>query len=441
MSQLQELLGCDFVCDQCGREHKNGLLKVCFAADALASLPSLCQEYGGQRVCVISDTRTREVVGKQVVELLAAAGCCVVELHVPDPAPDHVPVCDDVTHDALAPQLPEADIYVAAGSGVVSDLTKWLTGDIDKPYICVPTAASMNGYASANVAPTLKGVKSLVRGNGPIAIVGTPGILANAPKVMTAAGLGDVLAKPVSSSDWRLNRLVFDEYYCPFCAGTIDDIEPIYMDNPEAIGAGDEPGITALFEALTLTGISMTIAGTSSPASGGEHLISHTLDMMSSVDGIPHDFHGRQVGVSTILGAALYEELMALENPAFAVPESTFDPEFWGFLAPSVEEYHTKKRARCEAAVAAFRERPGLWDQVRATLSPELRSAARIKECLRRAGAAHRYTDLGIDRDRYLAAFHHAHEIRERFTVIDLARIVGILPSRAEELVDRWLSE
>jgi glycerol-1-phosphate dehydrogenase [NAD(P)+] len=213
------------------------------------------------------------------------------------------------------------------------------------------------------------------------------------------------------------------------------------MDNPEAIGAGDEPGITALFEALTLTGISMTIAGTSSPASGGEHLISHTLDMMSSVDGIPHDFHGRQVGVSTILGAALYEELMALENPAFAVPESTFDPEFWGFLAPSVEEYHTKKRARCEAAVAAFRERPGLWDQVRATLSPELRSAARIKECLRRAGAAHRYTDLGIDRDRYLAAFHHAHEIRERFTVIDLARIVGILPSRAEELVDRWLSE
>jgi glycerol-1-phosphate dehydrogenase [NAD(P)+] len=278
-----------------------------------------------------------------------------------------------------------------------------------------------------------------VRGDGPCAIVGTPGILANAPREMTAAGLGDVLAKPVSSSDWQLNRLVFDEYYCPLCAGTIDEIEPIYMDNPEAIGRGDEAGITALFEALTLTGISMTMAGTSSPASGGEHLISHTLDMMSSVDGIPHDFHGRQVGVSTILGAAIYQELIALETPTFTVPESTTDPAFWGFLTPPVEEQHIKKRARSEAAAAEFRKRPGLWDEVRETLAGHLRSPERLKDCLRRAGAAHRYSDLGIDRARYLAAFHHAHEIRERFTVIDLGRITGILPGRAEELVDRWI--
>ena len=441
MSQLNDLLGCDFLCKECGRQHKNGLLKVHFDADALATLPALCREFGGSKVCVISDVRTRQVVGAQVVDLLAAAGCQVSELTLPDPAPEHVPVCDDVTHDALAPRLPRADVYVAAGSGVVSDLTKWLTGDIDKPYVCVPTAASMNGYASANVAPTLKGVKSLVRGNGPVAIVGTPAILANAPKAMTAAGLGDVLAKPVSSADWQLNRLVFDEYYCPFCAGTIDDIEPIYMDNPEAIGRGDEPGITALFEALTLTGISMTIAGTSSPASGGEHLISHTLDMMASVDGVAHDFHGRQVGVSTILGAALYEEIIAIESPAFAVPESTFDPAFWGYLAPAVAEYHAKKRARVESAIAEFRKRPGLWDEMRSILAPKLRSAARIKDCLRRAGAAHRYGDLGIDRARYLTALRHAHEIRERFTVLDLARIVGVLPARAEELVDRWLAE
>ena len=441
MSQLQDLLGCDFTCERCGRQHQNALHEVRFGADALASIPDLCKRFGGEDVCVIADSRTRDVVGLEVMDLLVAAGCQAAEFVIPDPSPGHVPVCDDVTHDALAPRLPKADIYVAAGSGVVSDLTKWWTGDLGKPYICVATAASMNGYASANVAPTLQGVKSLVRGNGPLAIVGTPAILANAPKIMTAAGLGDVMAKPVSASDWRLNHLVFGEYYCPFCAGTIDEIEAIYMDNPEAIGQGDEPGITALFEALILTGISMTMAGTSSPASGGEHLVSHTLDMMSSVDGVPHDFHGRQVGVSTILGAALYQELMALENPTFTVPESPSDPAFWGFLAPSVEEHHEKKRVRTAAAVAEFQARPELWNQVRATLTPQLRSPERLKDCLRRAGAAHRYCDLGIDRARYLAAFHHAHEVRERFTVLDLARITGILPARAEELVDRWLSE
>lgn len=441
MSLLQNLLGKDFVCDQCGKRHVVKLQEVRFGAGALAEMPELCQRFGGKRVGLIHDCRTRDIAGAEVAELLAKAGCEVAELLVPDPAPDHVPVCDDLTHDNLAAKLPEADIYVAVGSGVINDLTKWLAGDAEKPYISVATAASMNGYASANVAPTLKGVKSLVRGAEPVAIVSVPSLLAAAPAKMTAAGLGDVLAKPVSSADWQLNRLVFDEYYCPFCAGTIDEIEPIYMDHPEAIGSGGETGIGALFEALILTGISMTMAGTSSPASGGEHLVSHTLDMMSSVDGVPHDFHGRQVGVSTILGAALYEELIGLENPAFAVPDSPSDPAFWGFLAPSVESYHEKKRARVAAAVAEFRRRPGLWDEVRATLAPQLRSAARIKDCLRRAGAAHRYADLGIGRDRYLAALLHAHEIRERFTVLDLARMAGILPARAEELVDRWLAD
>jgi len=94
--------------------------------------------------------------------------------------------------------------------------------------VALATAASMNGYASDNVAPTLKGVKSLVHGVGPVAIASSPAILAGAPAEMTAAGLGDVLAKSVSTLDWKLNRLLFGEYYCPLCAGLVDDIEPIY---------------------------------------------------------------------------------------------------------------------------------------------------------------------------------------------------------------------
>ena len=61
----------------------------------------------------------------------------------------------------------------------------------------------------------------------------------------------------------------------------------------------------------------MTLQGSSLPASGGEHLVSHTLDMMSHVDGVPHDLHGRQVGVSTILVAAMYERALAIETPIF----------------------------------------------------------------------------------------------------------------------------
>ena len=83
----------------------------------------------------------------------------------------------------------------------------------------------------------------------------------------------------------------------------MEEIEPLYTNRPEDVRDRKPEALEALFHGLLLTGAAMTMAETSSPASGGEHLISHTLDMMSFIDGKPHDLHGRQVGVGTILTA------------------------------------------------------------------------------------------------------------------------------------------
>ena len=58
---------------------------------------------------------------------------------------------------------------------------------------------------------------------------------------MTASGLGDLLAKSVSSTDWRLNHLLFGDYYCARSVGLIDEIEPLYLNNPRGVKGG-EPG-------------------------------------------------------------------------------------------------------------------------------------------------------------------------------------------------------
>src|SRR5450759_2680574 len=55
-----------------------------------------------------------------------------------------------------------------------------------------------------------------------------PSVIQQAPYELTAAGFGDVLAKPVSMTDWKLNQLLFAEYYCPFCAHLIRELEPAY---------------------------------------------------------------------------------------------------------------------------------------------------------------------------------------------------------------------
>ena len=78
------------------------------------------------------------------------------------------------------------------------------------------------------------------------------------------------------------------------------------------------------------------------------------------------------------------------------------------------------------------------WDRLREEVKPFLRPPDQIRNCLKRAGAAFRAEDIGCSRERLLCAVLHAHEIRSRFTVIDLARLVGVLPQAAEEIVEEW---
>jgi glycerol-1-phosphate dehydrogenase [NAD(P)+] len=379
------------------------------------------------------------VAGAAVLQAFASQAGDSTEIIIPDPPTGGDPVCDDVTLEALRPHIPAKGLLVAVGSGVVNDLVKWLAADAGRPYVVVPTAASMNGYTSANIAPMVKGVKCLLPGREAVAVVTTPQILQGAPPEMTAAGLGDVLAKPVSTADWMLNRILFNEYYCPVCADLIRDIEPVYMAAPEQIAARTTAGIEALFEAIVLTGFSMTMAGTSAPASGGEHLISHTLDMMAIRDGIHHDLHGRQVGVATIFCAALYEEVFAQTPHKIRPGVTRTEPAFWQRFAGVVEEKHALKRQRQAQAAELLRGAPERWDEIRVALSALYRPPQAIKDVLRRAGAAHRLADIGVSRERFVAAVLHAHEVRERYTVLELARNVGILPEAAGTLADRWL--
>jgi glycerol-1-phosphate dehydrogenase [NAD(P)+] len=193
--------------------------------------------------------------------------------------------------------------------------------------------------------------------------------------------------------------------------------------------------MAALFHGLLLTGIAMTMAETSAPASGGEHLVSHTLDMMSSLDGVPHDLHGRQVGLGTVLASGIYRRIISLESPGFSLPAMDIDREFWGVLGDEIETNYAQKVERLQKAVEILSQGDS-WDRLRAEVQPFLRSPERVHNCLKRAGAAHRAEDIGCTRERLLRAVLHAHEIRSRFTVLDLARLVGLLPQAAEEIVE-----
>jgi glycerol-1-phosphate dehydrogenase [NAD(P)+] len=424
-------------CD-CGKTHHIDPQRVIYEDAALTRLPRVLSECTtGRRAVVLMDTRTRDVAGKAAAALLRDADWEVSEIIVPDPAQGASPACDDHMHNWLLRQIEAADIILPVGSGVLSDLGKWIAFDLNLPYVCFATAASMNGYASANVAATIRGVKTLVRVRPPQTILSDPAILREAPYELTAAGLGDILAKSVSSADWRMNHFLFGDYYCERSVSLISEIEPLYMNHPEDVHERKPEAMAALFHGLLLTGVAMTMAESSAPASGGEHLLSHTLDMMSSLDGVPHDLHGRQVGIGTVLASEVYRRVINLGSPAFSRGSMDFDKESWGALGDEVERYQTQKGERLQTAIEILSQGDS-WDRLREEVKPLLRSPDQVRNCLKRAGAAFRAEDIGCSRERLLCALLHAHEIRSRFTVLDLARLVGVLPQAAAEIVEEW---
>jgi glycerol-1-phosphate dehydrogenase [NAD(P)+] len=436
-STIATIYGQTIECN-CGKTHHIAPQRVIYEDAALLRLHQVLSECAtGRQAVLLMDSRTRDVAGKTAAALLRDADWEVSGIIVPDPAKGASPVCDDHTHDRLLRQIEAADVILPIGSGVLSDLGKWLAFDLNLPYVCFATAASMNGYASANVAVTMDGVKTLLWARPPRAILSDPAILREAPYELTASGLGDILAKSVSSADWRMNHFLFGDYFCERSVSLIADIEPLYMDHPEDLWERKPEAMAALFHGLLLTGVAMTMAETSAPASGGEHLVSHTLDMMSSLDGVPHDLHGRQVGIGTVLASGIYRRIVSLESPDLSRASMDFDKEFWGVLGDKVETHYAQKVERLQKAVEILSQSDS-WDRLREEVTPFLRSPDQIRNCLKRAGAAFRAEDIGCSRERLLCAVLHAHEIRSRFTVIDLARLVGVLPRAAAEIVEEW---
>jgi len=443
MNRPIDLLGTSFDC-QCGRHHQVPTKKLFYGKDALENLPAFAESVSDkQSYLVLADKRTYGVIGRLVEDGLKKSGANVQQLIVPDPDGES-PVTDDKTRDFLLEKAPAADLYIAVGSGVMNDLGKWLAYLRKKPYISVATAASMNGYASANVSATIDGLKVLFHAEACQAVFAIPEIIEQAPFELTTSGLGDVLAKPVSSADWRLNQFLFDEYYCQFSVDLLKELEPVYLENPQNINAKDPDAIKALFEALFFSSVAMTITGTSSPASGGEHLISHTIDMLAGRDGGHHDLHGRQVGVGSIFAAALYERVLSIDKPDFGNISSQINHDFWGSLSPVIEKEYLKKIPKLKLAAEKL-SIPENWDALRSILIQNLIPAAKLKNCLKTAGAAHRFNDIRynnreMEKDFFLAVLKNAHQMRERFTILDLAAMTGVMPAQVDQLVAEWIT-
>ncbi|MEO1273712.1 MAG: iron-containing alcohol dehydrogenase, partial [Myxococcota bacterium] len=202
---------------------------------------------------------------------------------------------------------------IVIGAGTLNDIAKMAAFKADLPYAVVGTAPSMNGYTSSIAALLTNGVKTTQPCRAPVVCLADLDIMANSPYRMIASGLGDLISKPVSNADWRLSFRLLDAHYADNVMVLVDEAARLLEGIAPGLAARDTEAVGRLTASLCLSGLAMSVAGTSAPASGGEHLISHYIDMTHFAFGQSHDFHGCQVGVGTITTAALYEKLAALD--------------------------------------------------------------------------------------------------------------------------------
>jgi glycerol-1-phosphate dehydrogenase [NAD(P)+] len=202
------------------------------------------------------------------------------------------------------------DYVVGLGGGRVIDVGKVVSSILNIPYVSIPTTASHDGFASPFISHMLQldlnklGLGKVHR--APIAIVADTSIILEAPPRYLRAGIGELVGKLIAVRDWALASRLKGEEFSEYAATLATISAEMILKNAPRLMVHDEGAVRLVVKSLVGCGVAMSIAGSSRPCSGSEHLFSHALDMLARELGFTPALHGEQVAVGAVLMAYLH---------------------------------------------------------------------------------------------------------------------------------------
>ncbi len=393
-----------------------------------------CQENGHQKILVVADANTRRVLGKDVVAAAQGAGLDVITC-VLDPEglhADGVSILRVLNAYDAQPRL-----FVAVGSGTITDITRFASHRSQNQFVSFPTAASVDAYASKNAPVTVGNLKGSIYCHAPVAIFTDIETIVQSPKFLTSSGFGDLVSKTTASTDWKITHLVwnfrFDEaiYTSAVHAGesVIRVVDGIKNSEPEAM----EVMMRGQFE----SGFCMADFGNSAPASGSEHHIAHIWEMIFHWEQREGLFHGHAVGVAALMSAEWYQKLKGLSRAdAAALLEKAAIPD-------RETQRNALRRALPQIADDLIASDPiymqlaeaGKWLQTKARIIEkwdEILEAAQhvpepdtLRAWIRSLGGPTTPEELGISAEETALAKEYGHYLRERFSINIIRKLFG----------------
>jgi glycerol-1-phosphate dehydrogenase [NAD(P)+] len=392
-------------------------------------------------VCLMADERGWDAAGPRVEAALKAAGI-VTRSHVIAAKPRPKPTVELANNlrDALRP----SETPVVVGSGVMNDLVKHAAFGLGIPYMCVATAASMDGFTSAGAPLSERGFKKTIRCLPAKVLLADRDVIASAPPEMTGWGYGDLAGKMPAGADWIIANALGVEPIDSAAWSMVQDGLEGWLSHPEQIAAGDGDAIEGLFVGLTLVGLAMELHGTSRPASGADHQIAHLWEMDDLHFAGERVSHGACVAVGAVAVLRMFDWLLtrdltwldarriAAVAPDMAAKAAQIRRAFGeGEIAERAIEETRSKHVEGAALQARLEQLKSVWPELSAQLHKRHWPASRITEHLRLAGAPSDSAEIGVSSDYLYRTILNARFLRSRYTLLDLLEETGLLEQAA----------
>ena len=404
------------------------------------------QLFPGQKAVIVADDNTWVVAGKDAQKSLDDAGVESLDAYV---------FCSQDFYaewkhvEALKAFLENVDaVAIAVGSGVINDTVKYVSSLLGRRYMCVGTAASMDGFTAYGASITKDGNKQTFDCPAPLGFVMDSAIAAAAPKELAASGYADLIAKIPAGADWMIADAVGSEKVDSFAWNLVQNGLKESLSDPAAVFAGDVEKTQALADGLLMSGFAMQAIQSSRPASGTEHQFSHCWDMEDLCYDGKHVSHGFKVGIGTLISTAELEFILekGLENVDVEACVRVW--KSWDEMEDEIRTVMAGKPGHIarglEETKGKYVDRDGLRAQIQALKAawPELQHRIRekiipfeqVRENLRQVGAPYEPEMIGVSRERFRKTVSYIPYMRSRFTNIDVIYRLGWMDEFLEKM-------
>jgi glycerol-1-phosphate dehydrogenase [NAD(P)+] len=402
--------------------------------DAVGHLLSYCEANKLNRFTLIADDNTFRALGQRVESALTGKGYSVTTIVLTGKeivADEHYLV------QVLVRASVEPSTFIAVGSGTLTDITRFTSHRMGHQFISMPTAPSVDGFASIGAPLVIGGVKETILCQAPTALFGDLDTLSSAPPRLIAAGYGDMIGKITSLADWKLGSLLWNEPFDSSIYQRSTAAIKICLDNAAEIGRHTSEGVRHLMDALIESGLCMVDFGNSRPASGAEHHASHYWEMKLLRENRPALLHGAKVGFATIHVVDQYAKIRQMSRQdmlncleaAILPGREQEEAEITRGYGPLADEVIREHKAFLGLTADGFeqlkRRIVDQWDSIQ-EIARNVPAPETVAGYLKQVGAPTDAQTLGLGDEEVRQGFQYGHYLRNRFTVMKLSRILGI---------------